>query len=1199
MKITQLSELEHVLLRPSTYIGSIEKQTQELFVFKDGKFSLEPVRFTPGWFKIVDEIVVNAIDHWVRFPKKVKTIQIEITDEGIIAVENDGPTIPIEKTKNIAGETMYSAQMACSELRSGSNFDEKEERIVGGMNGIGMKATNAFSKWFRFTTCDGSNHLELGFEENLSIKLKPKLTKVKSKSFTRVEFLPDYGRLGYPEITKDDYQSLHCLVQTRAIQASVCTTAQIVFNHLPVQVNYTQFIQMFIAEEPFFTATIKGDGIQNGGNPVELSVAVSDGMFRQSTLINGIYCYKGGSVVNVFRKQISLFLKEKLSAEVSKFDKEAKVSTTNIQNALFIFVKASVINPQFNSQSKEELTTSDDKFSKYTLTHRQLEQIWQLFKDHLLGQFIRKIRDKDNTRRTKPDNIDKYSPARKAGSKSQWMRTTLFICEGDSASGAAKTGITSQSTPIDWDFFGIYSIQGVPPNSRKMTSEQCINGETHVIKTVKLGSNKRLNDLMTILGLSYNKQYAPTPEGDAEFSTLRYGCVAILVDQDLDGFNICGLLLSYFHQMWPDLFKRNYFKKLDTPIIRVYRDKQRRALEHEFYTVPEYNHWEKQQGGSDKLPSAWNVVYYKGLASHSPQETARLFMNYSDKVLKFSTDEKSEETIEVYYGRDSDKRKHVLKTPEEQLQKRITVVPLPVMMHTMVKPAQRYNILRKLIHVCDGMTIAKRKVLCTARHVFKSNNTAQRVSTFSGQVQSFAHYHHGEMSLNKTIIGMAQCFRGGKHIPMLYPEGNFGNYFNPNKAGSPRYVATRLNKAICFALYPERDDPILNYEFDEGHRCEPLYYVPVLPTALLEHVSIPGTGWACRVWARAFEIVATKTKSMIQSDGELTDEQLKMPVWKDHSDMKLVKYNGTVYSVGKYSIEKVGSVETIIITDLPLRIFTEQFIGEPSDSASICNFPEVAGIPIDNSLANGSKVHIEISLKPNALAEIRSKYGIWKNPDDPSEGYAFDPIEHRFRLRVALNSSLNLIHLDKSILECTKYSEIMRIWFKERRRLYHVRVERELTLLYLKKQYLKNILRFLKKHETYQLSKATREKADAILTAENYDRFHHTLLESPKFASREHLELMVINSKTSSYDYLLNLRYVDLLETAHQKRRVELDHVEQTIHELEADKTGKQTWLNELEQAVALIREGIATDWDVQYELGAMIPKRKNSKSKA
>jgi hypothetical protein len=138
------------------------------------------------------------------------------------------------------------------------------------------------------------------------------------------------------------------------------------------------------------------------------------------------------------------------------------------------------------------------------------------------------------------------------------------------------------------------------------------------------------------------------------------------------------------------------------------------------------------------------------------------------------------------------------------------------------------NIQRKIIHNIDGLNPSRRKCLAGARLKFRNKNDPIKIFQLGGYITEQMHYHHGDASLNKTLIGMAQSFVGANTYPLIKEKGQFGTRnMGGDDHGSPRYINANLNKTLVFALFPAEDDYILKYKFEDGHRAEPEYFVPL------------------------------------------------------------------------------------------------------------------------------------------------------------------------------------------------------------------------------------------------------------------------------------------------------------------------------------------------------------------------------------
>lgn len=146
------SQLEHILLRPDTYVGSVEKHTQMLWVYEEGRMVQRAVTYVPGLYKIFDEILVNAADNKQRDPK-MDSVKVDIdTEQGVISVFNSGDGVPVEIHQE---EGVYVPEMIFGHLLTSSNYDDSEKKTTGGRNGYGAKLANIFSVEFIIETADG------------------------------------------------------------------------------------------------------------------------------------------------------------------------------------------------------------------------------------------------------------------------------------------------------------------------------------------------------------------------------------------------------------------------------------------------------------------------------------------------------------------------------------------------------------------------------------------------------------------------------------------------------------------------------------------------------------------------------------------------------------------------------------------------------------------------------------------------------------------------------------------------------------------------------------------------------------------------------------------------------------------------------------------------------------------------------------
>ena len=330
--VKQISQLEHVK-RKSMWVGSKEIGETEMYCIDGDKMSLTKINFAPAWYKIVDEIVVNAIDQWVNFSTKVTKIKISFNEKtGAIAVYNNGPSISIAKVKNLHGIKMYIPQMIASEFLTGDNLDDDDdnERVTGGTNGCGIKLTNAFSDYLIITITDTKKkkHYIQKFKDRLEIIEPPvlrALTKDDKESFTQIEFLPSYEAFGYKKgYTSSITENLERLIKTRAYQAAAFTEATVYYNDNEIKIPeiktrsvkkntiFYNFSYMFLPTPENGLWSTKLTSKKYPKFPWELCIGISDGAFRQISLINGIYVHGGGTHMKHIQKQIIENLQQKV-----------------------------------------------------------------------------------------------------------------------------------------------------------------------------------------------------------------------------------------------------------------------------------------------------------------------------------------------------------------------------------------------------------------------------------------------------------------------------------------------------------------------------------------------------------------------------------------------------------------------------------------------------------------------------------------------------------------------------------------------------------------------------------------------------------------------------------------------------------------------------------------------------------------------
>lgn len=194
---------EHILSLPDTYIGSVQNAEEEVFVRDGDSFVRAKLNVNPGFYKLIDELLVNAHDHVVRLRTRnsanpVKHIEI-FTEKDSFMIENDGEPIDIVEHPE---HKVWVPQMIFSELLTSTNYDKDEKKLVGGKNGYGVKLVNIFAKTMDICIKDAARGLVYNqtFEENMTIISKPSVAKAKNKkSSVMIRWEPDFPRFGMKE----------------------------------------------------------------------------------------------------------------------------------------------------------------------------------------------------------------------------------------------------------------------------------------------------------------------------------------------------------------------------------------------------------------------------------------------------------------------------------------------------------------------------------------------------------------------------------------------------------------------------------------------------------------------------------------------------------------------------------------------------------------------------------------------------------------------------------------------------------------------------------------------------------------------------------------------------------------------------------------------------------------------------------------
>ena len=900
LQYQQKTDKQHILDNPDTYIGSVENVDASLWVYDEAtqKICYRDIEYIPGLYKLFDEGIVNCRDHVIRMihspmisKRFVTYIDTTITEDGTITMANDGNGIDIAKHPE---NNLWIPEMVFGHLRTSTNYNKNEKRIVGGKNGFGFKLVLIWSTYGRVETVDHTRGLKYiqEFHDNLDRIDPPKITKVATtaKSYTKVTFRPDYKRFGINGITPDMLALLRKRIyDIGAITDHSIKKIKVSCNDTTINVrNFQQYIDLYIGGKDTTKRVY-----EHPDERWEYAVGISPNHeFMQVSFVNGICTFKGGKHVDYITGQIV----RKMCDYIEK-KKKIKVNAAAIKEQLILFLRCDIENPSFDSQTKDYMNTPSAKFgSVCQVSDNFIEKIAKL---GVMDVACSLIEAKDNKLAKKTDGsktksvrgIPNLIDANHSGTVNS-KDCILILCEGLSALSGIVSGLSSD----DRNTIGIYPLKG-----------KLLNVRGEQIK--KISENKEINEIKKILGLETGKEYESIHD---VHKYLRYGKIMYMTDQDLDGSHIKGLCINLFHSEWASLTKiPGFLSFMNTPILRAKKGAQTML----FYNDGEYNTW-KNSFGEDGH-TGWNVKYFKGLGTSTSAEFKNYFAN--KKIVDFVySGANSDDTIDkIFNKKRADDRKQWLESYDKDayLNTSNSSVQYEQFINNEMIHFSTYDCARSIPNMVDGLKISLRKILFSA---FKRKLTSEiKVAQFSGYVSEHSAYHHGEASLNGAIVNMAQNFVGSNNINLLEPNGQFGTRLHGgDDSASERYIFTQLNP-LTRSIFPDTDDSVLQYLNDDGTTVEPEYYVPIIPFALMNGISGIGTGFSCNIASyNPLTIVDYLTKKLTNKSTKSIDfvpyyEGFKGSVQRIADKKYLIK--------GVY--EKIAE-DKIRITELPIGTWT-------------------------------------------------------------------------------------------------------------------------------------------------------------------------------------------------------------------------------------------------------------------------------------
>lgn len=1140
------TQLEHILLRPDTYIGSVEFTTEQMWIFdpETDRIVQKEISFVPGLYKIYDEILVNAADNKQRDPG-MDTIKVEIDPENnVISVYNNGKGIPVAMHKD---EKMYVPTMIFGHLLTSSNYNDDEQKVTGGRNGYGAKLCNIFSNKFVVETA--SKEYKKNFKQtwgtNMSKTSDAKIKEYGGEDYTKITFSPDLVKFKMESLDKD----IVSLMSRRAYDIAASTKGVKVYlngKRVPVK-NFKDYVELYLK-----------DKVDDADNPVkavyenvnerwEVSVALSDKGFQQMSFVNSIATTKGGRhidyVTDMVVKNITETLKKKNKSGV-------QIKPFQIKNHMWIFVNCLIVNPTFDSQTKENMTLQAKSFgSKCSLSDKFINNVmkcgiveavmtWARFKQQ--AQLQSKCA---NRKQNKLKGIPKLEDANDAGTKFS-SDCTLILTEGDSAKALAVAGLGV----VGRDRYGVFPLRGKLLNVREASHN-------------KILENAEINNIIKILGLQYKKKY----ESSDDLKSLRYGKLMIMTDQDQDGSHIKGLLINFIHHNWPTLLRHTFMEEFITPIVKATKGKE----ELSFYSLPEFEEWKKNK---DNWPS-YKIKYYKGLGTSTSKEAKEYFNDMVRHRIRFNYGgAQDDHSIQMAFSKkaieqrkewltgwmEECKRRKELGLPEVYLYERGTrAISYTDFVNKELVLFSNLDNERSIPCLVDGLKPGQRKVLFTC---LKRNDKREvKVAQLAGSVAEHSAYHHGEASLMSTIINLAQNYIGSNNINLLQPIGQFGTRLQGGKDhASPRYIFTMLSKLARYIFHPH-DDPLLKSNFDDNQRIEPEWYMPILPMVLVNGAEGIGTGWSTRIHNYNPREIVENLKRMLRGE-----EPTRMIPWfKDFRgtveelDSQRCIVHGEIANLGGNKIE---------ITELPVRVWTQAYKETVLEGMLASSEKSPAVITDYKEYHTDTTVRFTVTISEAKLAKAMEE-GLHKT----------------FKLTSSLSTNSMVLFDHNGVLrKFEAVEEILREFFDLRLKYYTKRKQYLVGMIQAEASKLSNQARFILEKCDGRLVIENKKKKEMIaeLQRKGFDsdpvkawkrvQDREAALEEEELQSESDQE--EVDLKGPDYDYLLGMAMWSLTKERKDELLKKRDEKNQELEELKK-KTPENLWLNDLDEFLKKLDE--------------------------
>jgi DNA topoisomerase-2 len=621
-KYKVMDEIIHILERPGMYIGSTYNELKKHLLYKPSEnkiVEIENVTYNAGLIKLFDEVFTNSIDERRRKSKlfHIDEINVEVFKNGTIIIsDNGGIPVVIHKETNV-----YLPVMIFGMLRTSSNYSS--DRDGAGINGIGSKISNIYSKYFRVTTSDGKNTIDVQWSDNMrKIDFENVTPNTKSYHGSKFEYQIELSRF---ELSALDMSTIR-IIQKRCIDGAAANPGLKINFKTDIGDGVLDSSWLFNSFEEFVDLHLDKSKIQKTAQHLIDDIVVTTNIGVNYSFVNGAVCIDtDGTHFKKVRKQIT----DKILEVLKKKDIEL-ITENDIKNKISIFINASLTNPDYSSQTKEKLTskipTDKLKLTKAFLTSLETSHIVEELVDYYNIKYLQEEKKKLK----KLNGLLKTTKSKKLITCSNKIgnNNELWLFEGTSAAN----GFETYRNPVN---MACYQLRGKVKNTLNLSKEDIVN-------------NIELREIIAVLGLQFND-----PKGNLK--NCKFGKIIFGTDMDHDGNHICGLLLTFFAKNFPELFIDGRIYRAISPIVIAAKGDN----ELFYYTIEEFEQDKKNLKG-------YELAYIKGLGSLEDHHYDQMLNN--QRLMQFTIQENYMENIRVWFDKSTELRKEILLSEANNLE---------------------------------------------------------------------------------------------------------------------------------------------------------------------------------------------------------------------------------------------------------------------------------------------------------------------------------------------------------------------------------------------------------------------------------------------------------------------------------------------------------------------------------------------------